>query len=67
MNKDFITVLEGTKGFFAVHIWRKEDEEGVDGPFCEFHKDSWGIYKTRESAEAEARQWAEETGIEYRG
>lgn len=67
MNKDFIIVIEGMKGFFAVHIWLKEDEKGVDGPFCEFHEDSWGLYTTRELAEAQARQWAEEIGVEYRG
>lgn len=64
MTKEFITVTEGMSGFFAVHMWLNEEEDF--GSFWEPYDTGIGRYSTRESAELEARQWAEETGMEYR-
>jgi hypothetical protein len=58
MTKDFTTVFEGTSGFFAVHIWFDEEK----GHFWEPYE--WGRYTTREEAKAQARQWAEDMGLE---
>ena len=64
MIKEFITTTEGMSGFFAVHMWLNEEEDF--GPFYEPYATGFGRYATREEAEVEARQWAEETGMEYR-
>ena len=64
MTKDFITVLEGMNGFFAVHIWLNEEEDF--GPFWEPYERSFRTHPTREEAEVEARQWADNMEMEYR-
>ena len=64
MTKEFITVTEGMSGFFAVHMWLNEEDFEI--PFWEPYDTGMGRYATRESAELEAHQWAEETGMEYR-
>lgn len=61
-SKNFITVTEGMSGFFAVHIWYNHE----DGGFWEPYDTGYGRYATRERAEVEAREWARETGMEYR-
>lgn len=65
MTKYFITVTEGMSGFFAVHMWLNEEEDF--GPFWEPYVTGMGRYATREEAEVEAIEWAENTGMEYRG
>lgn len=57
---DFTTVFEGVGGFFAVHIYYKEEEGHLWEPY------EIG-YTTREEAKAQARQWAEDMGVEYHG
>ena len=52
---DFTTVFEGVGGFFAVHIYYKEEEGHLWEPY------EIG-YTTREEAKAQARQWAEDMG-----
>lgn len=64
MTKNFITVTEGMNGFFAVHMWLNEEEDF--GPFWEPYNTGIGRYATRLEAEREAKQWAKETGMEYR-
>ena len=64
MTKHFITIAEGMTSFFAVHMWLNEEEDF--GPFWEPYDTGIGRYATREEAEREAKQWAEETGMEYR-
>ena len=63
-SKNFITVTQGMSGWFAVHMWLNEEEDF--GPFWEPYDTGIGRYATREAAELEARQWAEETGMDYR-
>jgi hypothetical protein len=65
MNKNFITVTEGMNGFFALEMWfNEEDLEGLS--FWEPYQRSFRTHPTREEAEAEGRQWAEDMEIEYR-
>lgn len=64
MTKDFITVLEGMNGFFAVHIWLNEEEDF--GPFWEPYERSFRTHPTREEAQVEAREWADNMEMEYR-
>lgn len=64
MAKEFITVAEGMSGFFAVHMWLNEEEDF--GPFWEPYDTGFGRYDTREEAIADAKEWAEATGMEYR-
>lgn len=65
MVKDYITVTEGMSGFFAVHIWLNEEEDF--GPFWEPYQTGFGRYATREEAVVEAKDWADASGIEYKG
>ncbi len=62
--KEFITTTEGMNGFFAVHMWLNEEEDF--GPFWEPYQRSFRTHPTREEAEAEAKQWAEDFEMEYR-
>jgi hypothetical protein len=64
MVKSFITVTEGMSGWFAVHMWLNEEEDF--GPFWEPYDTGYARYTTREAAEDEAREWADQTGMEYR-
>lgn len=64
MTKNFITTTKGMSGFFAVHMWLNEEEDF--GPFWEPYETGMGRYATREEAEVEARQWAEDWEMEYR-
>jgi hypothetical protein len=57
MTKDFTTVLSGVRGFFAVHIWFDEEKGHLWEPY-EIR------YTTREVAEFQARQWAEDMGVD---
>lgn len=63
MTKNFVTVMEGMSGHFAVHMWLNEEE---DFPFWEPYDTGLGRYATREEAVMEAQSWAEHEGIEYR-
>lgn len=60
--KDYITVTQGMSGYFAVHIWWNPELGGFPEPY----NTGFGRYKDRESAVAEAKQWAEEEEMEYR-
>lgn len=62
MSKDFITTTEGMSGFFAVHMWYNRE----DGGFWEPYDTGYGRYLTRERAQEEAIEWAQELGLEYR-
>lgn len=64
MTKDYITIMHGTSGFFACHVWLNEEDE--DEPFWEPYESGIGRYATREEAEVEARQWAEDMEMELR-
>jgi hypothetical protein len=64
-DKHFITVMEGMNGFFGVHVWLNEEEEDI-GPFWEPYERSFRTHPTREEAEVEAQQWAEDMEMEYR-
>lgn len=64
MIKNFITVTEGMSGFFAVHMWLNEEDE--EFPFWEPYDTGMGRYATREQAEAEALEWADQTAMEYK-
>ena len=64
MIKNFITTTQGMGGFFAVHMWLNEEEDF--GPFWEPYETGMGRYATREEAIANARVWANQTGMEYR-
>ena len=64
VTKDFITVTEGISGFFAVHMWY--NTEDYEYGFWEPYDTGMGRYATREEAIAEARVWANQTGMEYR-
>lgn len=66
MVKDYITVTEGMSGFFAVHIWLNEEGDFVE-PFWEPYQTGFGRYATREEAVVEAKDWADASGIEYKG
>jgi len=63
MTKHFITVTKGMSGFFAVHMWRNDEEDF--GPFWEPYETGLGRYETREEAEREALLWAENMEMEY--
>ncbi len=64
MLENFITVTQGGRGWFAVHMWL--NKEDLESPFWEPYETGFGRYATREEAEVEAKQWAEQTGMEYR-
>lgn len=64
MIKNFITVTEGMSGFFAVRMWLNEEEDF--GPFWEPYETGMGRYATREEAEVEAKEWADQTAMELR-
>lgn len=63
MTKDFITTSEGMYGWFAVHMWLNEEEDF--GAFWEPYQRSFRTHPTREEAEVEARQWADNMEMEY--
>ena len=64
MAKNFITTTQGMSGFFAVHMWY--NEEDPEFKFWEPYDTGMGRYSTREEAVAEAQDWAEMSGMEYR-
>lgn len=65
MNKDYpthISVSHGMSGYFAVMLcWNSEH-----GGFYEPWTTGIGRYATKEEAEEEAKQWAEDEEMEYR-
>ena len=63
-TKNFITVTQGMSGWFAVHMWY--NEEDLDFGFWEPYDTGMGRYATREEAVVEAKEWADQTGMEYR-
>ena len=63
-TKNFITVTQGMSGWFAVHMWL--NEEDLEMPFWEPYDTGMGRYATREEAVVEAKEWADQTGMEYR-
>lgn len=64
MLKEFITTTHGMSGYFAVHMWY--NTEDYEYGFWEPYDTGFGRYDTREEAIADAKEWAEATGIEYR-
>jgi hypothetical protein len=64
MTKQYITVTEGRKGFFAVRIRLRETD--VFYPFWEPCDTGIGRYAIREEAIVEAREWAKNMEMEYR-
>lgn len=58
--RDFVTTSEGGRGWFAVHVWW--NPEG----FYEPYNTGFGRYATKEEAIKEAKELAEEEGLEYR-
>lgn len=59
-KKPFITIYLSIGGWKAVHIWWNP------GGFWEPYQTGVGAYYTKEPAEAEAKAWAEDEGMEYR-
>jgi hypothetical protein len=60
---NFITVMQGGSGWFAVEMWyNNQDDYG----FWEPWQTGIGRYATREQAIVEAKQWAEDCDLEYR-
>jgi hypothetical protein len=59
-HNNYMTVTHGMSGFFAVKLWWNPDG------FWEPWTTGFGRYATREEAVAEAKELAEEEGIEYK-
>lgn len=57
----WISTTSGMSGYFAVEYWLNPDMGG----FVEPYDTRFGRYGTREEAEAEAIDWAEEAGLPY--
>lgn len=56
----YVTTTNGMRGWFAVLVhW---NEEGFYEPW----NTGFSSYKTKAEAEVEAKQWAEDEGIEFR-
>lgn len=51
-------------GYFAVQMWYNDRDPQY--PFWEPWRTGIGRYKTREEAEAEAKQWAENEKLEFK-
>ena len=62
MNKPYMTVTQGMSGYFAVLMTWNDEFDG----FYEPYQTGVGRYETKEEAEVEAKQWAEEEGVEYK-
>lgn len=60
MNKPFITVSNGLRGWFAVNMWWNPEHDGFYEPW----NTGCGSYETREGAIKEAKAWAEADGID---
>ena len=58
----YMTVTHGMRGYFAVLLWWNRDYGG----FWEPWNTGIGSYDSAQKAEQEARQWAEEEGVEFR-
>lgn len=59
----WISTTCGISGYFAVELWLNPD--GMFEPFVEPWSTGMDRYKTKEEAVEEAKQWAEEEGMEY--
>lgn len=57
-KKNYISVTKGM-AYFAVEYWWNP------GGFWEPWTTSYGRYRTKAEAEVEAKEWAEEDGLEY--
>lgn len=61
-HPSFITVTHGMSGFFAVMLTWNEDHGG----FYEPYTTGMGRYDHGDAANAEAKQWAVNEGLEYK-
>lgn len=58
----FITTTHGMSGYFAVMMWLNPEMGGLLEPY----ETGIGRYATEDEARAEARDWAEAEGLEFK-
>jgi hypothetical protein len=65
----YTTVYQAAGGWQSMCVWWSPNEEpwAADGGFEEPWATGQGPYRHKREAIAEAREWAEEWGLEYRG
>jgi hypothetical protein len=61
MNKDFITITKGLRGWFAVHMWWNKELDG----FWEPWQSGIGSFENKADAIKEGKQWADAEGLDF--